>query len=365
MADLTIEAGIARGLMKYAVSRGAAQAALVERCGIDPRQLEDPDHRVPFPRYTALMRAAKALTGDPALALHYAEHVDFSEISIVGLLALAAENMMDAMAQMNRYGRLAVEVDGVGSGDDRFQMSKEKDGLWLIDTRRNPNDFPELTETTFGRMAWGPRQFDDMQFIYEVQVTHPDPGYRDEYDRIFRAPVTFGAARNAMRVDETWATHKVGRLPRYVFGVLSDRADALIKSLESSHSTRGRVESLLMPTLHTGEASMDAIASKMGLSRQTLFRKLKAEGVTFVGVLDELRRNLALHYLSGRKVSVNQTAYLVGFSEPAAFSRAFKRWTGTSPRSVQRTAITSTSPPPTMAVSPTPFPASARASGET
>jgi len=88
----------------------------------------------------------------------------------------------------------------------------------------------------------------------------------------------------------------------------------------------------LIPILHTGEASIDMIAGKLALSRQTLFRKLKAEGVTFEQVLDQLRHKLALHYLNGKKVSVNETAYLVGFSEPAAFSRAFKRWTGSSPR---------------------------------
>ncbi len=74
-----------------------------------------------------------------------------------------------------------------------------------------------------------------------------------------------------------------------------------------------------------------AIAGKLGLSRQTLFRRLRAEGVTFERVLDELRHTLALHYLQGQKVSVNETAYLVGFSDPAAFSRAFKRWTGSRP----------------------------------
>jgi AraC-like DNA-binding protein len=65
---------------------------------------------------------------------------------------------------------------------------------------------------------------------------------------------------------------------------------------------------------------MDAIAGRMGQSRATLFRKLKAEGVTFETVLDDLRCRLALHYLSGKKVSVNETAYLVGFSDLAAFS---------------------------------------------
>jgi AraC-like DNA-binding protein len=104
------------------------------------------------------------------------------------------------------------------------------------------------------------------------------------------------------------------------------------------------VESLLMPILHKGDVSVDAIASKMAMSRQTLFRKLKAEGVTFEKVLDELRYRLALDYLSAKKVSVNETAYLVGFSDPAAFSRAFKRWTGTSPREARGAAVRTATP---------------------
>ena len=73
----------------------------------------------------------------------------------------------------------------------------------------------------------------------------------------------------------------------------------------------------------------------MGLSRQTLYRRLKAEGVSYGWLLDELRHRMALHYLNGKKVSVNEAAYLVGFSEPSAFSRAFKRWTGTPPSEIK------------------------------
>ncbi|HEX8107941.1 MAG TPA: AraC family transcriptional regulator [Kofleriaceae bacterium] len=83
-------------------------------------------------------------------------------------------------------------------------------------------------------------------------------------------------------------------------------------------------------------ARLDAeIASKLATSRQTLYRALKAEGATFEQVLDDLRHRMALHYLRGKKVSVNECAYLVGVSDPTAFSRAFKRWTGTSPRAIR------------------------------
>ena len=335
--ELTVAAGLARGLMAFAISKGASQPTLAERSGIDPKQLQDQDNRIPFANYVALMQAGKELCNDPALALHYGETNDLREISIVGLIAYAAETLGHAFVQLNRYGRLVIEVDGVGTAD-RFTLLREN-GLWVVDNRKSSNDFPELTESTFARMACATRPFGDTPFVRAVHVTHAEPAYRAEYDRIFRAPVVFESSRNAIQIDETWPNLKVALQPRYAFGVLSEHAKALLKSLERSKTTRGRVESLLIPVLHTGDASVEVIAGKLGLTRYALFRQLKMEGATFEKVLDELRHRMALHYLTGKKVSVNETAYLVGFSEPAAFSRAFKRWTGSSPRLMRGSKI--------------------------
>jgi AraC-like DNA-binding protein len=328
MPELTVAAGLARGLIELAVSKGASQKQLAKQSGIDPEELKDQDNRIPFAKYVALMRAGKELCNDPALALHYGETNDLSHISIVGLIGYASETMLDGLAQLNRYGRLVVEFDG---GPNRFQITRKSAGLWVVDTREDANAFPELTESTFARMICAPRKFGLAQAVKAVHVTHAAPAYRDEYERIYGAPVTFESDWNAMQIDESLLTQRIALQPRYVFGILSEHADALLKSLQDSKSVRGRVESLLMPILHTGSASMDLIASRMGVSRQTLFRTLKAESTTFEKVLDQLRHSLALHYLSGNKVSVNETAYLVGFSDRATFSRAYKRWTGTSP----------------------------------
>jgi AraC-like DNA-binding protein len=96
--------------------------------------------------------------------------------------------------------------------------------------------------------------------------------------------------------------------------------------------------SLIMPILHTGDVSIETIAAKLGASRQTLYRNLKSESITFEQVLDDLRHRMALDYLAGKRVSVNETAFLVGFSDPASFSRACKRWTGRSPRDWRNTS---------------------------
>jgi len=164
-----------------------------------------------------------------------------------------------------------------------------------------------------------------------VHVTHAEPAYRAEYDRILKAPVTFGSPWNALQIEDWWLSLRLRRTNRYVFGLFSERAQALLVSLENAETVRGRLEALLIPVLHTGDTGMDRMASKLGMSRPTLYRRLRAEGVSYEALLDDLRHRMALHYLDGKKVSVSQAAYLVGFSDSSVFSRAFKRWTGRPP----------------------------------
>lgn len=334
MSQLTVAAGFAKGLLDLAVARGAARDALLDQAGIEAADLQDSDGRLPFARYVALMRAGQRLAGDPALALHYGESVDIAQVSIVGLIGQASATMLDAFQQLNRYVALIVETRNVDGGP-RFRLTPDRDGLWMSDAREDAQDFPELTESAFAQIVTSPRRLHDAAFVKAVHFTHADRGYREEAERIFGAPVTYSSDRNAVLIDASWAAGAVARLPAYAFGVLTDHADALLATLEASKTTRGRVESLLIPILHTGKTGMDLIADRMAMSRQTLFRRLKREGVTYEQVLDDLRHSMAMRYLAGRKVSVNETAYLVGFSDPAAFSRAFKRWTGASPGSIR------------------------------
>jgi AraC-like DNA-binding protein len=337
MPHLTTSAGLASGLIAFAADRGADRDTLLARAGLHPADLADADSRLPFATYVTLMRAAQQLCDDPALALHFGEAVDLAEMSIVGLIMNASATMADAFAQLQRLGRLTMETEGFSDGP-RFETSLAGGQLWMIDRRSNPDAFPELSESAFARLVCGPRRFLPQPHVLEVEFTHAAPSYRAEYDRIFQCPVRFASNRNAMRLDPQIAAWPVALQPHYVFDVLTQRADGLLQALTDQHSMTGQVEAVLLPLLHTGAASADSVARALGFSRQTLFRKLKAEAASYENVLDALRCRLALRYLAGGKVSVNETAYLVGFSEPAAFSRAFKRWTGKNPRDVKSAA---------------------------
>jgi AraC-like DNA-binding protein len=329
MAGATVAAGISARVLELAVARGADRAALLEASQIEPERLRDHDARIPLARHMALIEAAKRLTGDAAFALHYGEAVDLAEVSVVGLIGHASETMLDAFAQLARYSRLMADLD-MGPGE-RFQLVRDDAGLWIVDNRSNPDLYPELTEIAFAQMVSGTRRFGDTPFVLAVELAHADPGTAAEYERILGAPVRFGRSRNAMRIDPAWLTRRIAVGPSYAFGILTRHAEGLLERLDREETMRGRVERLILPVIHKGGVSMAGIAERLGCSRDTLYRRLKEEGTSFEATLGELRRRLALEYLAAGKASVNEIAYLTGFSDPAAFSRAVKRWTGHSP----------------------------------
>jgi len=117
-----------------------------------------------------------------------------------------------------------------------------------------------------------------------------------------------------------------------LFGFLGQLAEAFgERQQKQKRCFKREVENALEPMLAEGEVGIDRVARALGMSRQTLYRRLKVEGTTFEEILEAKRRQLAIRYLGMDRISVKAAAYRLGFSESAAFSRAFKRWTGISP----------------------------------
>lgn len=333
MAGGSVSSGLIRGMIDYAGERGADRAALAGAASIELALLHDPDARLGLAQYQAVMRACAEACSDPGFAIHYGASVDMAEVSIVGLIMNASETMAEAFAQLQRYGRLAMETAGAGP---RFELAMKNGKPWIADRQPFSGTFPELTETAFARLVCGPRRFLERPHVLEVHFSHAPRVPHEEYERVFQCPVTFSSPWSALRLDPEAGNWRVALQPRYAFGILVQKADQLIKTLDQTTTLRGRVEALLLPILHKGGISADKTAATLGFSRQTLFRKLRSEGTDFAAVVDELRHRMALHYLRGRRASVSETAYLTGFSDRASFSRAFKRWTGKGPGELRK-----------------------------
>jgi AraC-like DNA-binding protein len=111
--------------------------------------------------------------------------------------------------------------------------------------------------------------------------------------------------------------------------------EALSRRQSSTGALRLSVENAIVPLLPHGKARLEKIASRLGMSKRTLARRLSAEGVSFNGVLGELRLYLAKRYIRDPHLSISEIAWLLGYQEVSAFTHAFKRWTGKTPREVR------------------------------
>jgi len=330
MSDPTMAAGFAAAFLDYAQGEGAPRGPLLAASGLAESDLADQDKRIPVAAYQALVAAGIEATGDTSLLLRHVLETRLETMSIVGQIVHASTSFPHSLGQVNRYARLMADVP-IPGGRDRFELVRQGASVWLVDNRPCDGNWI-ATEASFARfISEFRRSAPEHPFEQALEVTYAPPPHANRYPELFRVPVTFRAARNALRINPVWLDEAFDGGKDYVFGVFTRHADGLMADLATQDTIRAAVEARILADLHEGTLSMDNIARDLGMSRQTLYRRLRDEGVTFAEVHDDLRRRMAMDYLGARKVSVGETAYLLGFSEASAFVRAFRRWTGASP----------------------------------
>jgi len=238
----------------------------------------------------------------------------------------AATTVTEALQQVNRYAPLSIDFPSMDGGD-RYQFDTDCAGLWLHD-RRPVDAWPEITELVFARMVQGIRRIQRSDVVRAVYVKHPIPAHRAAYDQAFGVPIHFVSGQNALLLDPAYLHTVLVPAPAHLTRILATHADAQLAALAQQRTCRGRLESALRQVLHSGQFGISQMARLLAMSRQTLYRRLKAEGVTFEQVLESLRHEIALEALRTGRTPVRDVAARVGFADPAAFSRAFKRWSG-------------------------------------
>jgi AraC-like DNA-binding protein len=329
----TVSGGYVGALLRFAGTLGCDRLALLRQAGLSLEDLDDRDRRIPLAQCATLMAAAETASGLSAFALRFGEALGMDDVSVALLAAGGAATVAEAGVRFNRFGPLA--LDGAVGGD-MIRLRRDGHGAWI---EVLPGSGPGLRPFVEAGLVWCVRQIRALagqagavRTVHLRREAPPDPA---EYLRVFGAPVVFGAACDAIQLAGDFLAAALPPGHPYVSQLIEDRAEALLGDLEASRSVRGRVEGRLAERLPRGRADMALIAQDLGMSLQTLRRRLAAEGCGFEQVLDELRRRRALDLLA-QAVAVKEVSARLGFSEPAAFSRAFKRWTGVSPSAARR-----------------------------
>lgn len=157
------------------------------------------------------------------------------------------------------------------------------------------------------------------------------------YRQVFGVPARFGQQSNYLELLKSDLLLPVQGANAYLKNLMQQRVSDMQAQLPAQRSLRARVLQQIERGLATGELSVEAVARRLGISRQTLHRHLRAEGCSYSGLLADVRRRHAVQRLAQPGCSVEQLSRELGFSEPSAFYKAFKGWFGVTPRAYDAT----------------------------
>jgi len=323
------------GLTRLAIARlestGVPVAPLLRRVGLTPELIAEPEERLSVQRQIALLNEAATALKDDCLGFTLARDFDLREIGLVYYVMASSQTLGDALKRLAHYSKVTNEalVFGCREGN-RLTINLSYSGV-PRHSDRHQIEFCIFAVLRICRVLTGhnvvPQQF---------SVSHYRSEGTSEMARFVGTKVEFGADADEFVLNvearELPLTHSDPYLNKLL---LKDCEAALADRKENASQLRTRVENAISSMLPHGRVLVEDIALSLGMSKRTLTRKLADEGSNFSEVFEQLRHDLAVRYLRDRKLHVSKIAWLLGFNEVSAFTHAFKRWTGMTPRDMR------------------------------
>lgn len=321
----TIASGAIRKL--WSALEGHAAAALVERVGIDPAVIDDPDARVPLEKLHALWEAVLEVEPRADGAVLGAERYSPGDYGLVGFVAMNSPTLGEAIRQ-------AVRFLGLWTDDPGMQL--RDDGTVSVVYRTKFADrvgWRFATEATHAELLNGARLVTQKHITpLEVRFEHIGPRDISAHEAFFGCKVRFRAPDSALVFRPEDLALPLPKADAQLGEYLRSIAlQALEKRGGVESSPLDKIRGIIAEELQRGVPSLEQVAKSLATSERTLRRRLESEGTSFRELLDETRAGLARSYVSDRRIPLSEVAFLLGFSEPSAFHRAFKRWTQTTP----------------------------------
>ena len=327
-------------LVHYLERQGVLNAPRVEQLtGLAMSELTDPDRRVPADAHYRLWEHAELVTGDPAVGLHAGKVVDPERMGLVGHVFFNCDTLGEAVTQYVRLHRLINESVFLS-----FEQTADQAILcWQPDMAEHY--CRQDMDRTLAAAITRTRHFIHPGIRAEwVEIAHPAPVYADEYEKLLGGPVRFDCGITRLAFNSRHLGHPIPRRNPYVYSAVLKQVNTLLARLQSRRSFGRRIRRLISKQMATERIDADSLARQCHMSRQTLYRKLKKEGLSFHGLVEQVRQDKALRYVAADQYALGEIAFLLGFSELSAFSRAFKRWTGTSPAEYRARRLATSGP---------------------
>jgi AraC-like DNA-binding protein len=326
MSGITTSSVAIAALIDYLIGNGYSYDEIEQATGIKRVIMDDPHVRISLDQFLKIWEVAIQWTQNPALPLTLREK-DTKLMHLVAHICMTSTDLFEAIDKWQRYAMLVCESDKI--------LLRQENSIMTALVYENTSPLHQN--------IWIPEHHLALAFRYaefftgqshppvEVRFKHSPTTYLTVYEKVFRCPVKFNQAENALiGLTELFST-KISSTNMYLQTILSRHADSLLKDLTADQSVSQQVKKLIFMNLSNGNVDVESIANQMKMHPKTLYRKLKQEDTSFQALLELTRKKLAVGYLK-QGVSATEITFLLGFSEPSGFQHAFKRWFGKSPK---------------------------------
>lgn len=330
--ERTVTVSYVRLLTDYCQLQGLSESELLSHAHISyTLDINAEDARIPFSDFMRLGEQAQRLLNDDDLGLKVGQTIRPGHYGIHGHAVMSARTLGECLDRSIRYHSL-VHNGGknllVREGE-RALMCYQCNMPELNDLGRFQNELCLSAWTAFARWVTGLSDYSAtwMSFI------HACPTHTALHDTLFRCPIQFNATRNAIAFPAEFLNVPNPQANPTVVRIMDELSERSLMILKTNDEPEWLLHARhhIAQNLQHGLPTLEELASALGMSGSEMRNTLKKQRMLFTELLENTRRTLALSYLRDPALSLADISYMLGFSEQSAFTRAFKRWTGTSP----------------------------------
>jgi len=325
-SSISVSVTVLKQLFLYLNSLKVDADAFLGSLGINPAIIKSPDSYIPVETYLLIQDEAAHYTNDPYFGLHMGEYAEAGSWSILGYLMMNCKTLGEAFGKSARYSRI---IGNMIEGSVKFRFNKIR---IILDT---PPHAPKMTrhcfESTISSSVRMMRTLTGVQLNpVEVTFAYPKPESTAEYERIFCCPVKFEQKVNSFTIPLSYVNTPILMANPGLLAHFEKYAQDFVADMDRQDENTRTVTKIILSRLDDEKLSINKVAKEMSMSVRTLQNRLKDEGVVFSQLHKDIRQQLAKKYLQ-ENYTVEDITYLLGFSEPSVFRKAFKKWSGVTP----------------------------------
>ncbi|MFV8781193.1 AraC family transcriptional regulator [Microbulbifer sp. SA54] len=299
---------------------------LLRDADIDPASSAEADARIGREQLARLLRQLWDLLGDESGG-YLARPWQPGTFAMMGHAVLGCPNLRRALLRSGRFVSMV-------SDDLHIKLVDDGEEARLIFHHGNAKQLPNQNFVESIAVIWL-RFFswliDRTILLERVHLAFPPPDYDEEYNDMFPCRHYFHQKETCLVFSTRYLSMPLVRDAQQLSEFLSRAPECLLTQYKSDNSFTGRIRRMLQSDNSIENLSLDDVAERLYTSPQTLRRRLKDEGNSWQDIKDSVRRDMAMYQLKQQETAVAEIAERLGFSEPSAFNRAFKKWTGLAP----------------------------------